>query len=229
MCACACTHSSAIACTWSWRDNCQLTPHLPCGSWDWGSGDGPDDKYPWLLRSYLHRPQAPCGVSFLFTSLRPMFFEEFWDCFSLPPFWDKVLNNPGWSRSQKLGPKVIKYWSHRLATILGTCVTALLTWAFLPLSSCSFLVVRQRWFVVRQRWFVARVSGSHRRLSPDRRLSIISCRASSQSRFLLTHFVYNPEKTPIFFFFNFYGLGGNRKESREAAFTVFPKAVRDRI
>lgn len=76
-------------------------------------------------------PRALCRVSFLlFTSLRPVFFEEFWDCFSLPPFWDKVLNNPDWSRSQKLGPKVIKYWSHRLATVLGTCVTLLLTWAF---------------------------------------------------------------------------------------------------
>lgn len=140
VCACACTHSSAIACTWSWRDNCQLTPRPPCGPWDWGSGDGTGDKYPWLLRSYLH---GPC-VGFLFCC-SPLwgqcFFEEFWDCFSLPPLWDKVLNNPGWSRSQKLGPKVIKYWSHRLATVLGTCVTVLLTWAFLQFSCCASEVI----------------------------------------------------------------------------------------
>lgn len=95
--------------------SCQLTPHLPCRSWDWSSGDSAGD------------------IGFLFCC-SPLwgqcFFEEFRDCFSLPSFWDKVLNNPGWSRNQKLGPKVIKYWGHRLTTVLGTCVTALFTWAF---------------------------------------------------------------------------------------------------
>lgn len=176
----------------------QLSAHSPPTMRVLGLGLRRWDRWQVPLAAAELPPRALCRVSFLlFTSLRPVFFEEFWDCFSLPPFWDKVLNNPRWSRSQKLGPKVIKYWSHLcdLASYLG--------FPLLPLSSCSFLVVRQRWFVVHQRWFVARVSGSHRRLCPrlypDHHLSIITCRASLQSRFLLTHFVYDPEKTPIVF------------------------------
>lgn len=199
--------SSAIACSRRWRDNCQLTPRLPCGSWGRSSGDGPGDKYPWLLRSYLHRPR----VGFLFRC-SPLwgqcFLKDFEIASPAPSFWDGVLHKPGWPRSQKLDPKVIKYWGHRLATVLGTCVTALLTWAFRS-SRCHpavfLLCVRGGLLCIRGGLLCVRgdllstVSGSHRRLCPDHHLSIITLRASSQSRFFLTHFFYDPEKTPIFF------------------------------
>lgn len=187
----------------------QLSAHSPPTMWVLGP------KLRWWARRQVPLaaaelpPQAPCRVSFLlFTSLRLMVFEEFRDCFSCPLLFEtRVLNNPGWLRSQKLDPKVIKYWGHRLATVLGTCVTALLTWAFRS-SRCHpavfLLCVRGGLLCIRGDLLCVRggllstVSGSYRRLCPDHHLSIITFRASSQSRFFLTHFVYDLEKTPIF-------------------------------